>query len=121
MEHIEKFCSLESKLFLISIRSIRILNILKVISKFAQPWYKVILKDAGLDGLDAGSKNINDALQKKVKRKKMSQWDADIIKERLKPTLDYSQIANSDVIIEAVPEILDLKHRVSLYVSSFID
>ena len=77
--------------------------------------YKVILKDAGLDGLDAGSKNIDDALQKKVKRRKMSQWDADIIKERLKPTLDYSQIANSDVIIEAVPEILDLKHRVSTF------
>jgi len=74
--------------------------------------YNVILKDAGLDGLDAGSKNIDDALQKKVKRRKMSQWDADIIKERLKPTLDYSQIANSDVIIEAVPEILDLKHRI---------
>jgi len=74
--------------------------------------YNVIMKDATLDGLDLGSKNINDALQKKVKRRKMSQWDADIIKERLKPTLDYSAVANSDLIIEAVPEILDLKHRI---------
>merc|ERR1711892_926664 len=72
--------------------------------------YQVIMKDAQLEGLDAGSKVITDGLQKKVKRRKMSQWDADMVAERLKPTLDYSAIANSDVIIEAVPEILDLKH-----------
>merc|ERR1711970_178099 len=42
----------------------------------------------------------------------MSQWDADIVKERLKATLDYSALAQSDVIIEVVPEILDLKHRI---------
>jgi len=74
--------------------------------------YQVIMKDAQLEGLDAGSKVITDGLQKKVKRRKMSQWDADMVAERLKPTLDYSAIANSDVIIEAVPEILDLKHRI---------
>ena len=32
-EHIEKVCSLESKLFLISICSVRIFNILEVIAK----------------------------------------------------------------------------------------
>merc|ERR1712128_7172 len=66
--------------------------------------YQVVMKDAQLEGLDAGSKVITDGLQKKVKRRKMSQWDADMVAERLKPTLDYSAIANSDVIIEAVPE-----------------
>merc|ERR1712123_450326 len=34
----------------------------------------------------------------------MSQLDADMVAERLKPTTDYSAIANSDVIISAVPK-----------------
>ena len=63
--------------------------------------------------LDSGSKGIYAALNKKVKRKHISKWDAECIYENLKPTLDYSDLANSDLIIEAVPEILELKHRVS--------
>ena len=74
---------------------------------------KVILKDAALPWLDNGTKGIQAALAKRVKRRKLTQWNADVIAERLTPTLDYSKIANSDIIIEAVPEVLDLKHRVS--------
>ena len=37
MEHIETVCSLESKVFLISICFIRILNILEVIAKLLNP------------------------------------------------------------------------------------
>jgi len=75
--------------------------------------YQVILKDAALPWLDNGTKGIQAALAKRVKRRKLTQWNADVIAERLTPTLDYSKIANSDIIIEAVPEVLDLKHRVS--------
>ena len=42
MEHIEKICSLESKLFIISICSIRTLSILEVIAKNAQPGNRVL-------------------------------------------------------------------------------
>ena len=71
------------------------------------------MKDAALPWLDNGTKGIQAALAKRVKRRKLTQWNADVIAERLTPTLDYSKIANSDIIIEAVPEVLDLKHRVS--------
>merc|ERR1711937_1117470 len=74
--------------------------------------YQVILKDAALPWLDNGTKGIQAALAKRVKRRKFTQWNADVIAERLTPTLDYSKIANSDIIIEAVPEVLDLKHRI---------
>jgi len=74
--------------------------------------YQVILKDAALPWLDNGTKGIQAALAKRVKRRKLTQWNADVIAERLTPTLDYSKIANSDIIIEAVPEVLDLKHRI---------
>jgi len=42
----------------------------------------------------------------------MTKWDSELVFENLKPTLDYADIANSQLIIEAVPEILDLKHRI---------
>ena len=71
------------------------------------------MKDAALPWLDNGTKGIQASLAKRVKRRKLTQWNADVIAERLSPTLDYSKIANSDMIIEAVPEVLDLKHRVS--------
>merc|ERR1712183_456745 len=57
-------------------------------------------------------KGIQASLAKRVKRRKLTQWNADVIAERLTSTLDYSKIANSDIIIEAVPEVLDLKHRI---------
>lgn len=63
--------------------------------------------------LDSGSKNIHTALSKKVKKKRLTKWDAECIFENLKPTLDYQDISNAGLVIEAVPEILDLKHRVS--------
>ena len=47
-----------------------------------------------------------------MKRKKLTKWEAECIYENLKPTLDYKDLANSDLVIEAVPEILDLKHRI---------
>ena len=75
--------------------------------------YDVVLKDATVDFLDAGSKNVFNALNKKVKKKKMTKWESECMFEKMKPTLDYRDIAHSDLIIEAVPEILDLKHRVS--------
>lgn len=74
--------------------------------------YQVILKDAARPWLDSGMNGIHDSLKKRVKRRKLSQWNADVIAERLTPTLDYSGLANSDLIIEAVPEELDLKHRI---------
>ena len=83
--------------------------------------YQVILKDAAGPWLDSGMNGIHDSLKKRVKRRKLTQWNADVIAERLTPTLDYAGLANSDLIIEAVPEELDLKHRVSIrnYFSNF--
>ena len=51
-------------------------------------------------------------MNKKVKRKKLTKWEAECIYENLKPTLDYKDLKNSGLVIEAVPEILDLKHRI---------
>jgi len=74
--------------------------------------YTVVLKDASGDFLDAGAKGIHGALNKKVKKKRLSKWDSEIIYENLKPTLNYEDMAKSGLIIEAVPEVLDLKHRI---------
>ena len=75
------------------------------------------MKDASMSFLDSGSKNIHAAIAKKVKRKKLTKWESECIFENLKSTLEYKDIGNSDLVIEAVPEILDLKHRVSFVYS----
>jgi 3-hydroxybutyryl-CoA dehydrogenase len=51
-------------------------------------------------------------LKKDVGKEKISQSDADEIRGRLTPTTNMDDLNNVDMVIEAVPEILDLKTKI---------
>ncbi|XP_049815652.1 trifunctional enzyme subunit alpha, mitochondrial [Schistocerca nitens] len=74
--------------------------------------YKVIMKDTDPKGLARGVGQIQTGLDKAVKRKKLSGFEMDRFMSNLEPTLSYSNFKSCDMVIEAVFEDLNIKHKV---------
>merc|ERR1719348_2535846 len=63
-------------------------------------------------GLSRGVNQVSDYLIKKVKRKKIAKLDSEKYMANLIPALDYSDFGNVDMVIEAVFEDINIKHKV---------
>lgn len=74
--------------------------------------YDVILKDMDLEHAAPGKKIIYDDLSKKVRKGAYSEFERDQYVERVLPTGDYDEFEHVDLVIEAVPENVELKHQV---------
>merc|ERR1719400_1563972 len=71
-----------------------------------------VLKDMSSAGLARGVSQVQGGLDKKVKRKKVAQLDAEQYMSNLIPTTDYDRFKEVDMVIEAVFEDINIKHRV---------
>lgn len=74
--------------------------------------YHVIMKDANEAGLTRGIGQVQNGLQNAIRRKRISALERDRILSNLDSTLQYSSFRNADIVIEAVFENLDIKHKV---------
>ncbi|XP_044752590.1 trifunctional enzyme subunit alpha, mitochondrial [Coccinella septempunctata] len=74
--------------------------------------YRVILKDSQQAGLDRGVDQIQKTLDTAVKRKKYLGLEKDRFLANLEPTLDYKSFNKADIVIEAVFEDINIKHKV---------
>jgi len=74
--------------------------------------YTTILKDMNSAGLARGYNQVQDYLDKKAKRKKISKLQSEQYISNLLPALDYSDFGKVDMVIEAVFEDINIKHRV---------
>ena len=72
----------------------------------------VLLKDIKEETIASAKKTIWDDLFKKVKRKTMTQPEAEEIMNRVESKLDYSGFDKVDAVIEAVFEEIKLKQRI---------
>ncbi|XP_055979033.1 trifunctional enzyme subunit alpha, mitochondrial [Sorex fumeus] len=81
---------------------------------------KTILKDATLPGLGRGQQQVFKGLNDKVKKKALTSFERDFIFSNLTGQLDYQGFENSDMVIEAVFEDLNIKHRVLKEVEAVI-
>jgi 3-hydroxybutyryl-CoA dehydrogenase len=75
----------------------------------AQAGWTVVVREVDQDRLDAGLGKIEKQLAKAVDKGKLDQGDADAVRGRLEGTLDYSDLADCDLVIEAITEDLDRK------------
>lgn len=73
---------------------------------------KVLLKDVSDTALSRGEDMVRDVFKKKVKRKKMSQFECDRLMSSLITETDYSGFKDVDIVIEAVFEDINLKHKI---------
>lgn len=71
----------------------------------------VRLKDISFEGLAKGIEYVGKIVDKKLARKRISSIDRQNTMARLTGSIDYRGFKNSDVVIEAVFENLDLKQR----------
>ena len=70
------------------------------------------LKDIKPEFVARGVKTVRDLLKKDMQRKKLTRRQAEEVFDRLSPATDYRGLKHSDVIIEAVVEVPDIKRQV---------
>jgi len=72
--------------------------------------YDTAMSDISYELLDRGMRQIRKNIEREVAKGKRTQEDADALLSRVTPTLDRkAAIADCDLVIEAVPEVLSLK------------
>ena len=77
-----------------------------------QKGFDVRMKDISQESLGKGRKYVWKSLNSRVKRRSMSRFDANRTMSHLFSQLDYDRFSRCDVVIEAVFEDMELKHRV---------
>jgi 3-hydroxybutyryl-CoA dehydrogenase len=75
----------------------------------AQAGWEVAVREADQGALDKGIGKIEKQLGRAVEKGKLEQADADAVRARITPTLDYADLADCDLVIEAITEDLDGK------------
>jgi 3-hydroxybutyryl-CoA dehydrogenase len=78
----------------------------------AQAGWDVVVREADQGPLDKGIGKIEKQLGRAVEKGKLEQADADAARSRITSTLDYGELADCDLVIEAITEDLDLKKEV---------
>jgi 3-hydroxybutyryl-CoA dehydrogenase len=75
----------------------------------AEAGYEVVLREVDDATLQKGIGKIEKQLARAVEKGKASQEDADAVRGRIKGTVDYADLADCDLVIEAITESLPLK------------
>jgi len=79
----------------------------------AMAGYNVVLRDIEQPFLDKAMEKIKWSLDKLVSKEKISENERDEIFSRIKPIVDFKDaVHDCDLVIEAVPEIMELKKKV---------
>ncbi len=71
--------------------------------------YDVTMIDIKQEFVDRGIAAIEKSLAKLVSKERMTQGESDAARKRISLSIDRSDCADCDLVVEAVPEILDLK------------
>ena len=75
--------------------------------------YNIVLRDIEQGFLDKAMEKIRWSLDKLVSKEKISKNEGDAIFSRIKPVVDLNEaVKDAQMIIEVVPEIMDLKKKV---------
>ena len=74
--------------------------------------YQVILLDVNQDELEMGLETIEKNLNRAINKDKIKERDKNLILDRIETTTEYEDIKNVDIVIEAVPEKMEIKKEV---------
>src|SRR5580658_3477847 len=75
----------------------------------AQAGYEVVLREVDESTLAKGLAKIERQLTRAVEKGRSSQGDADAVRGRIQGTVHYRDLADCDLVIEAITESLELK------------
>jgi 3-hydroxybutyryl-CoA dehydrogenase len=77
----------------------------------AQAGYQVVVRELDQDVLDKGIGRIEKQLARAVEKGRMEQGEADQVRERIQGTLEYGDLADCDLVVEAITESAQGKHE----------
>ena len=80
-----------------------------IVQVTAQAGYDVVVREVSDQALDKGLGNIDRHLARSVEKGRLEESAADEVRARITGTLDYSDLAPCDLVIEAVTEGLETK------------
>jgi 3-hydroxybutyryl-CoA dehydrogenase len=80
--------------------------------------YPVILRDVDREALVRGIQAIESNLRKGIERGKLTEDELDQTLQRIRGAVKLSEIADADLVIEAAPEVLDIKQEILREVES---
>ncbi|MDX6613610.1 MAG: 3-hydroxybutyryl-CoA dehydrogenase [Blastocatellia bacterium] len=83
--------------------------------------YPVVLFEVNTDALARGVAAIERNLEKGIRLAKLTEEDRDNIQQRIRGTVKLQDVAGADLIIEAVPEKLELKQNLLRELESLTD
>ena len=86
----------------------------------AQAGWDVVVREVQEKALEEGMGKIEKQLGRAVEKGKMEQSEADAVLGRITPTLDYGDLAESDLVIEAIVEDLDQKREMWVEVDGIV-
>src|SRR2546423_7891761 len=75
----------------------------------AQSGYEVVVREVDQSTLEKGIGKIEKQLARAVEKQKLGQDDAEAVRARIQATLDYRDLRDCDLVIEAITESLPLK------------
>ncbi|XP_077186901.1 trifunctional enzyme subunit alpha, mitochondrial [Paroedura picta] len=81
---------------------------------------KTILKDTTLQALSRGQQQVYKGLNDKVKKRNLTSFERDMILSSMSGQLDYKDFSKADMVIEAVFEDINIKHKVLKEVEAVI-
>lgn len=87
----------------------------------AEAGMAVRLKDVSAEAVAKGLRTARDILVKRARRRKRPKYEVTQLTDRVEPTYEYTGFGGVDLVVEAVFEDLDLKHRVLREIESHID
>src|SRR5277367_4441165 len=81
---------------------------------------RTLLHDPFPEALARGIASAEDGLRKEMVKGKLKEEDAAAASERLEPAEDLAAFADCELVIEAAPERLDLKHEIYARLSEIV-
>ena len=83
-----------------------------IVEVFARKGLQVIAVETDAEAVERGRSHLETSTARAVGRGKLTQDDADALLARITTTTSLADLAEADLVIEAVPESLDLKAQV---------
>lgn len=86
----------------------------------ARGGYNVVFIESDERSIAAGWKRLDKSLGRALEKGKISSDELDSIRRRIRGSIDLGEVADCGVLIEAVPEILELKQQVFADLDRFV-
>ncbi|GLZ39161.1 3-hydroxybutyryl-CoA dehydrogenase [Actinokineospora sp. NBRC 105648] len=83
-----------------------------IVEVFARKGFDVVLRARAADKADAAVAKVRKSLDRQVAKGRLSEQDRDAVLARITPAVEFDELADCDLVIEAVAEELAIKQAV---------